>query len=291
MNTIYIIKNKYNEFAYGFHKYDVNIIHPIIEYKRTKIINDLIDYLNDILKKFKFSLSFTELNTIIRYFLIQNNNDNDPVIPIKDNYNIEILDYILKRYKITNHIDEIKEQFTINIIPYMKKLYDTFKKYYDFGGYKHEKYDIIINYEQNNIIFYYDKVETIFYIDELHLEKLNKRYMSNNSQYYYSKDLNSSFNDCIIVYLFRYDFNNLIPERYNHNFSILTNSLFFDIIKRFHIDLSLYLGPSNAITKYFSYQNGDINNYFNSCGTSDMIDLYDVIFISLSNYLIIMTLI
>src|SRR5438552_15262414 len=89
------IKNKYNKFSYFDYTYDINIIHPLVEYKRTQIIDQLSKYMDIVFKRYNYFLTEDLTNDTCRWFLAINASSNDPVLPIKDEYDLSFF------YKIT----------------------------------------------------------------------------------------------------------------------------------------------------------------------------------------------
>jgi hypothetical protein len=114
MNNDILIKNDYNEFSYKPINYEINTIHPLIEYERYKIILKIKDETQYILNQYKYYKNPKKIvtNWIIEQFKEGKKYYIDPLLPYESKDNIQLIinivqDRIIKKERIDDFIKDL----------------------------------------------------------------------------------------------------------------------------------------------------------------------------------------
>jgi hypothetical protein len=248
-NNFIFYKDELIKFKYKNIKYDIEEIHPLLEFKRYKIIK----YLNIFLKKHihsKFNITELMLNSYIR-----NKNSKDSLLITsidKEDLENTLISLNIKNIKVTNEI--IK-----NINNKLDYSYNLFSNYYNSNTFIEEKKNekLTINTDANFIylIFrsYNIKLSKILY------NKLKDDIIKNNL---FNIDDILNFNNLVWCLIFRYK----IIKIYNTiQLSVLPNK-YTQLYNKYNARFEMFGSAINSVFPHYCSLFYDLEKYFGSKG-------------------------
>lgn len=256
MITLY--KNKYNSFIFRTYAYEINGLHPILEYKRYEIVERIKENIGLILKKYNF-YSLIEINYITFSFISPNKSKRDPLIPIinKDLYDYDFFKEIIAKNGLEKETESIIKDVKKYIIPEIHIMYDEFYDFYIQKKYLQHKYDITHNRELETITLWYENEENTIHIKNDVYDNLVGKIIN----------YPSSHLDLIYILALRYDIKNITTNNFREELNFLNGKLINTIIERYKINMMVGSSSLTTRTYFFSTEEYDIEKYFGGCGS------------------------
>ena len=285
MNNDILIKNDYNEFSYKPINYEINTIHPLIEYERYKIILKIKDETQNILNQYKYYKNPKKIitNWVIEQFKEGKNYYIDPLLPYECQDNIQLIinivqDRIIQKERIDDFIKDL--DFTNKFTKGIDKIRQFIQsKFYQqnfnkgiinveiFKGYRQLSIKFNLN---NNYLLLSIKIFDKLYQKLFDKYQLSTKIKINNQEY----NLNR-FHTLLICLFIRY------KSLFAANEQLACNPKFYEKLnKLYHFNVELFASSINHLYDNYCSLFYDIEQYFGSIGFYNNINIIKGLYVA-----------
>lgn len=250
LRKIVYIHNTLYEYAYFDQEYQINLVHPVIEYRRSKIINHIKHIFNEAYKV--TNIPINKLIVITVLFIWNNIGRQDPVVPITDTFNFDVVrDHLLLFITDTKLIKTIITNVNARLTQYVQPAYTKLLTWFHQDKYTNREFTI--TYTGSAYVFQYKRHTTTIPLSKsLHL-KLLTRLQQNN--------IDSKLHDVyIFVLLYRY----WLLDAGNQQLAISTH--FKKALHTYHVNIELFGSAINRFYDGYCSLFYDIEKYYGSLG-------------------------
>ena len=278
MNHNILIKNRYNEFTYRPINYEINIIHPLIEYERYKIFFEIKDHTQSVLNQYKYYKNPEKIitNWVIEQFKEGKDYYIDPLLPFQSQDNAQLIknivqDRIIKKERINDFIRDL--DFTNKFTSAVDKIRKFIQSEFYLNNFNKGiiNVDIYNEYRLLSIKFNLGGSYSLFTIKIFNklYQKLTDKYKLNLKNKIDNQENNlEHFHTLLICLYLRY------KSFFAANEQLACNPEFYEKLnKMYHFNVELFASSINHLYDKYSSLFYDIEQYFGSIGYYNNINI------------------